>query len=70
MTWLHLTCGSFQNSKSVLEEKLFSDVGYINASIKKLLTDIPFQDFENCFAQWLNRWEHCKELEEDYVEKC
>jgi hypothetical protein len=30
-----------------------------------MLTDIPVQDFKNCFEHWANHWEHCKELEGD-----
>jgi hypothetical protein len=37
--------------------------------MKNILTDIPIQDFKNCFEQWLKRWERCKELEGDYFEK-
>jgi hypothetical protein len=36
---------------------------------EKKLTDIPVQDFKNCFGKWPKCWEHCKELEEDYFEK-
>jgi hypothetical protein len=37
--------------------------------VKRILTDIPVQDFKNWFEQWPKRWEHCKELEGDYFEK-
>jgi hypothetical protein len=59
----------FPKLKSVLKGKRFSDVEDINSSVKKILTDIPVQDFKNCFEQWPKRQEHCKELEGDYFEK-
>jgi hypothetical protein len=34
-----------------------------------MLTDIPIQDFENCFEQWPKSWERSKELVGDYFEK-
>jgi hypothetical protein len=34
-----------------------------------MLTDIPVQDFKNCFEQWPKPWEKCKQLEGDYFEK-
>jgi hypothetical protein len=37
--------------------------------VKKILTDIPLQDFKNCFEQWLKCLEHSEEFEEDYFEK-
>jgi hypothetical protein len=40
----------------------------INSSVKKILTDIPVQDFKNCFEQWPKCWERCKELEGEYFE--
>jgi hypothetical protein len=58
----------FPNLKSVLKIKSFLDVEDIKSSVKKFLTDIPVQDFKNCFEQWLKRWEHCTELEGDYFE--
>jgi hypothetical protein len=36
---------------------------------EKILTYILVQDFRNCFEQWPNSWEYCKELEGDYFEK-
>jgi hypothetical protein len=41
--------GSFQDSRSVLKGKRFSDVEDIKSSVKKISTDIPIQDFKNCF---------------------
>jgi hypothetical protein len=35
---------------------------------ENMLTDIPVQDFKNCFEQWPMCWEYCKELERDYFE--
>jgi histone-lysine N-methyltransferase SETMAR len=58
----------FQNSKCVLKGKRYLDVGDIKP-MKKILTDIPVQDFRNCFEQWPKLWEHCKKLEGDYFEK-
>jgi hypothetical protein len=37
--------------------------------MKKCLTDIPVQDFKNCFEEWQKHWEHCTELEGDNFEK-
>jgi histone-lysine N-methyltransferase SETMAR len=51
--------------KSVLKGTRFSDIEDIKSSVKKKLTDIPVQDFKNCFEQFAKRWEHCKELEGD-----
>jgi hypothetical protein len=45
------------------------DVEAIKSSVKKCLTDIPVNDFKNCFKQWPKHREHCKELEGDYFEK-
>jgi hypothetical protein len=53
----------------VLKAKRFSDFENIKSPVGKKLTDIPVQDFKNCFEQWQKRWEHCKELEGDYFEK-
>jgi transposase len=39
----------FQKLKSVLKETRFSDVEDIKTSVKTSLTDIPVQDFKNCF---------------------
>jgi hypothetical protein len=50
----------------VLKGKCFLDVEDIKASVKEILTDIPVQDFKNCFEQWLKHREHCKELEGNY----
>jgi hypothetical protein len=55
--------------KNVLKRKRFSDAEDIKSRVKKILTDIPLKDFENCFQQWPKRWEHSKELEGDYFEK-
>jgi hypothetical protein len=33
------------------------------------MTDIPVQDFKNCFEQRQRSWEYCKEFEGDYFEK-
>jgi hypothetical protein len=59
----------FPELKSVLKGKGFSDIEDIKSSVKKILTDIPVQDFKNCFEQWPKHVEHCKELEGDYFEK-
>jgi histone-lysine N-methyltransferase SETMAR len=59
----------FPKLMSVLKGKRFSDVENIKSSVKRILTDIPVQDFKNCFEQWPKRWEHCKELERYYFEK-
>jgi histone-lysine N-methyltransferase SETMAR len=59
----------FPKLKSVLKGKRFSDVKDIKSSAKICLTDIPVQNFKNCFKQWPMCWEHCKELERDYFEK-
>jgi hypothetical protein len=53
----------------VRKGKRFSDIEDIKSSVKKMLADIPVQNFENCFEQWLKHWEHRKELEGDYFEK-
>jgi hypothetical protein len=52
----------FEKLKIMLKGKRFSDVEGIKSYAKKILTDIPFQDFKNCFEQWPKPWEHCKEL--------
>jgi hypothetical protein len=59
----------FPKLKSVLKGKRFWDADDIKPSVKKILTDIPAKDFKNCFEQWPNCWEHCKELEAYYFEK-
>jgi histone-lysine N-methyltransferase SETMAR len=59
--------GCLQNSKSVLKEKRFTATD-IKSSVKKMLTDIPVQNFKNYFEQWPTHWQHCKELEGDYFE--
>jgi hypothetical protein len=49
----------FPELKNVLKRKCFSD-----------FKDIKFvKDFKNCFVQSQKRWEYCKELEGDYLEK-
>jgi hypothetical protein len=48
LTWLRLSSVCFQNSKSVLKGKPFSDVEDSKSSVKNILTDIPLQDFKNC----------------------
>jgi hypothetical protein len=58
----------FPKLKSVLKRKCFSDVD-IRSAVEKLLTDIPIEDFKNCFEHWPECWEHCKELEGDYFKK-
>jgi hypothetical protein len=55
--------------KSMLKGKCFLDVEDINSSVKIILTDIPIQNFKNCFEQWLKCVEHCKEMEGAYFEK-
>jgi hypothetical protein len=56
----------FPKQKSVLKGKVFFlDVVDNKPSVKKILTDIPVQDFKNYFERWLKCWEHCKELEGD-----
>jgi hypothetical protein len=42
----------FLKLKSVLKGKLFLDVEDFKSSLKKILADIPVQDFKNCFEQW------------------
>jgi hypothetical protein len=59
----------FPKFKSVLKGKCFLDTEDIKTSEKKILTDIPVQDFKICFEQWLKHWEHYKELEGDLFEK-
>jgi hypothetical protein len=51
------------------QECAFSEVEDFKTPVKKILMDIPVQDFKNCFEQWLKRLKHCKELEGDYFEK-
>jgi hypothetical protein len=41
----------FPELKRVLKEKRFSDVKDMKSSVKQMLTDIPVQDFKNCFEQ-------------------
>jgi hypothetical protein len=53
----------------VLKGKCFLDTENIKSFGKKILTDIPIQDFKNCFEHWLKHWQHCKELEGDSFEK-
>jgi hypothetical protein len=53
----------------VLKKTHFLDADDIKSSVKKILTDIPVQDFKNCFEQWPKHWEHDKQLEGDYFEK-
>jgi transposase len=55
--------------KSVLKGKRFSDVEDIKLSAEEVLTDIPVQDFKNCFQQLSKFWKNCKKLEGDYFEK-
>jgi hypothetical protein len=52
----------FLKLKSVLRGKRFSDVSDIKSSAQEVLTDIPVQEFKNCFQQWPKHWEHCTEL--------
>jgi hypothetical protein len=59
----------FTKLKSVLKGKRFSDVEDIKLSVKRILTDIPVQDFKNCFELRPKRWERRKELERDYCGK-
>jgi hypothetical protein len=59
----------FPKLKSVLKGKRFSNVEDIKSSAKKMLTEIPVEDFKNCSEQWLKGWKHCKELQGDYGEK-
>jgi hypothetical protein len=33
------------------------------------VTDIPLQDFKNCFEIRPKRWEHCKKLKGEYFEE-
>jgi hypothetical protein len=47
--------GSFQDSRSVLKGKRFSDVEDIKSFAKKKLTDNSVKDFKNCFEQWPKR---------------
>jgi hypothetical protein len=39
----------FSEPKSVLKGKRISAVENIKSSVKKILTDFPVQDFNNCF---------------------
>jgi hypothetical protein len=50
----------FPKLKSVLKGKRFLNAEDNIYSVKKILTDIPVQDFKNCFEQWPKRYEHCK----------
>jgi hypothetical protein len=59
----------FPELKSVLKGKRFADVEDVKSSVKNILTDIPVQDFKNCFEQWQKRLEHCKESDGEYFEK-
>jgi histone-lysine N-methyltransferase SETMAR len=59
----------FPKLKSVLKGKRFSDLVNITSYVKKVLTDIPVQDFKNYFEQRPKHWEHCKNLEGGYFEK-
>jgi histone-lysine N-methyltransferase SETMAR len=59
----------FSELRSVLKGKRFLDVEDIKSRVKKILRDIPVQDFKNCFEQWPKHWEHYEELEGDYFEK-
>jgi hypothetical protein len=38
-------------------------------NLRNKFWDISFQNFKNCFEQWLKRWEHCKEQVGVYFEK-
>jgi hypothetical protein len=51
----------FPKLKSEMKGKCFLDVEDIKSSVKKMWTDIPVQDFKNCFEQWPKCWEHCKD---------
>jgi transposase len=42
----------FPELRSVLKEKRFSDIKDIKSCVMKILSDIPVQDFKNCFEQW------------------
>jgi hypothetical protein len=53
----------------VLRGKRFSDVEDVKLCVKKILTDIPVLDFENCSEQLPEHWVHCKEFEGNYFEK-
>jgi hypothetical protein len=55
----------FPKLYSVLKGKRFSDVEDIKSSVKKMLTDIPIQDFKISSEYWLKQCEHCTELEGD-----
>jgi hypothetical protein len=48
---------------------VFLNVEDIKLSVKIILTDIPVQNFKNCFEQWLKHLEHHKEMEGDDFEK-
>jgi hypothetical protein len=58
----------FPKPKSVLKGEHSLDIEDIKLSMKKVFTDIPVQDFKNCFEQCLKCWEHGEELEGDYFE--
>jgi hypothetical protein len=60
----------FPELRSVLKGKCFLDIEDIKSSVKKILTDIPVQDFRICFERWPKCWQHCKVLEGDSCEKC
>jgi hypothetical protein len=44
--------------------KHFSDIEDIKSPVKKILTDIPGQDFKNCFDQWSKSWKRCEDWRE------
>jgi hypothetical protein len=37
--------------------------------VRRIFTEIPVQDFKNCFEHWTKPWKRCKKLEGDYLEK-
>jgi hypothetical protein len=69
LTWLQLTSGCFQNSRVCRKESVSWMLRALNHLWRKILTDIPVQDFKNCFEQWPKQWEYCKGLEGDYFKK-
>jgi hypothetical protein len=60
----------FPELKSVLKGKHFLDIEDIKSPVKKNLTDIPVQDFKNCFDQWSKCWEHYEDWREITLKNC
>ncbi|GAB1859743.1 Mariner Mos1 transposase [Camponotus japonicus] len=58
----------FPKMKRILKGQRFESVPEIQATVTRVLKDIPVEDFKKCFEQWQNRWKRCIDAQGAYFE--